>query len=221
MTTDLSDEELSTRYEQLYTGLITDVLDDYGYHDQTLDTEIKPIASEMTMAGVAFPAVGKANRQVDPEAQMRRFLTMLGDVPAHSVLIVDANSDDASQIGELTTTALAAQDCRGAVIDGGTRDTGFILDQEFPVFTRYLTPSDSIQRWELLDYDVSTVIGGVEVSPGDVVVGDIDGVAIVPHAIAEDVLNTAEEMLDAENAVRSAIRDGDTPLEAYEKHGTF
>lgn len=218
---EIPEDELCRRYEDLYTGLVTDVLDERGYRDQTLDTEIGPVTPDMTAAGVAFPCVGKANRDVDPEEQIRSFLEMLGEAPENGMLVIGANSDDAAQIGELTTIALQNQGCRGAVVDGGTRDTEFIKEQDYPVFTRYLTPSDSITRWELIDFDTTAVVGGVEVSPGDVVVGDIDGVAVVPGEIAGEVLETAEEMRDDESRVREAIRAGETPLEAYEKHGTF
>ncbi|MFB6219269.1 MAG: RraA family protein [Halobacteriaceae archaeon] len=218
---DVPDGELCRRYADLYTGLVADALDDHGYRDQTLDTAIGPVREDMTAAGLAFPCVGKANRDVDAEEQMRSFLTMLGDVPEHGMLVIAANSDDAAQIGELTTTALDNRGCRGAVVDGGTRDTGFILDQDYPVFTRYKTPADSITRWELLDWDCTAVVGGVEVSPGDVVVGDIDGVTVVPSGVAESVLEAAEAMRDDEDSVREAIREGRTPIEAYEQYGTF
>ena len=221
MSERIPDGDRCERFEKLYTGLVADVLDEHGYHDQTLNSDIGPLRPDMTAVGVAFPVVGKANRRVDPEAQMRRFLTMLGDVPAHSMLIVDANSGDAAQVGELTTTALRNQGCRGTVVDGGVRDTSFILEQNYPVFSRYLTPADSIQRWELLRWDTSTVVGGVEVNPGDIVVADLDGVVVVPDELAGGVLREAEEMRDTESAVRAAICEGETPIDAYEEHGTF
>jgi len=218
---DIPDDELCRRYEDLYTGLVTDVLDERGYRDQTLDTAIEPVRPDMTAAGLAFPCVGKANHDIDPDKQIRTFLEMLGEVPENGMLVIGANSDDAAQIGELTTIALQNQGCRGAVVDGGTRDTGFIREQDYPAFTRYLTPADAITRWELLDWDTTAVVGGVEISPGDVVIGDIDGVAVVPGDIAGEVLETAEEMRDDESRVREAIREGVSPLEAYEQYGTF
>lgn len=214
-------ETLCECYEQLYTGLVADALDGRGYTDQTLDPALTPIDQSTTFAGIAFPAVGRANRGVDYDEQIRRFLEMLGDTPEHAVLALEANDERSAQIGELTTTALAAQGCRGVVTDGGLRDTEFVLEQEFPVVSSHLTPADSIHRWELLDWDVTAVVGGVEISPGDVVLSDIDGVVVVPRELAEDVLAEAEEMRDTEDAVRAAILEGATPLDAYEEYGTF
>lgn len=221
MSNNLSKKKLCNRYERLYTGVITDVLDDYGYEDQTLNRNIKPIDREMSAVGIAYPAVGRTNRSVDPNDQIRRFLEMLEEIPEHSILVMNTNDTRSSHIGELTTTALANQDCRGVVVEGGLRDTEFISEQNFPVFTQYRTPADSVPRWELVDSGTTAVVGGVSVSPGDIVVGDIDGVVIVPQEVAADVLHDAEAEKETEDQVRAAIEEGTTPLEAFEEYGTF
>lgn len=218
---DIPDGELCRRYEELYTGLVADTLDNYGYRDQTLDTGVGPLRPDMSAAGLAFPCVGKTNRDIDSEKQMRATLRMLGDVPENGMLAIAANNDDAAQIGELMTTSLQEQGCRGAVVDGGARDTGFIEAQDYPVFTRYRTPADAITRWELLEQNTTAVVGGVEVAPGDVIVGDIDGVVVVPQDLAVEVLEEAETKRDDESRVRDAIRDGETPIDAYDEYGVF
>lgn len=213
--------ELCDRYAGLYTGAITDELDDRGYHDQTIRDGIEPLDREMSMAGVAHTAIGRRNIDVDPERQIRDHLKMVGDAPEHSVLVIEANDSVSAQVGELMTTSLLGQNCRGCLCDGGTRDTEFILEQEFPVFTAYQTPEDSVPRWELIDWDVEVVIGGVEISPGDVIVGDSDGVVVVPREIAFGLLEAAESRVGEEDRVRQAIREGATPLEAYDEYGVF
>lgn len=221
MSDDVPLSELCDRYEALYTGVIADVLDERGFMDQVLDPGIEPIDPALTTAGAAFPVVGRANRSVDGDEQIRRFLEMLGDAPADSVVVYETRDDASAHIGELTTTALANAGCRGAVLDGGTRDTAFIREQGFPVFTRFKTPADSVPRWEVLDWDARATVGGVAIEPGDVVVGDVDGVVVVPREVAGDVLREAEAMVDTEDALRAAIRDGADPLAAYEEYGTF
>lgn len=218
---DIDRAELCDRYASLYTGVITDVLDERGYTDRTIRAGLDPLDRSMQTAGVAFPAVGRRNASVDPEEQIREHLRMVGEAPPHGVLVIAANDDRSAQVGELMTTALEGQDCRGCVVDGGTRDTPFIRDQGFPVFTAYQTPEDSVPRWELLDWDIEVVVGGVDISPGDVVVGDEDGVVVVPEGIAAEVLEAAEAKVDDEDAVRAAIREGVSPLAAYEEHGVF
>jgi regulator of RNase E activity RraA len=163
---DLSEHELCERYEALYTGVVADVLDDYGYEDQTLGHRIEPLDRDMRAAGIAYPAVGRANRSVDPDRQVRRFLRMVDEAPEDSMLVMNTNDTTAAHIGELTTTALENNGCRGAVIQGGLRDTEFVLDRGYPVFVSHRTPLDSIIRWELVDWNTTAVVGGVTVSPG-------------------------------------------------------
>jgi regulator of RNase E activity RraA len=137
------------------------------------------------------------------------------------VLAYETNDEEAAHIGELTTTALSAGGCRGAVIDGGARDVRFILEQGFPVFCRYTTPKDAPPRWRLQEWNVPVRIGEVEVRPGDVLVGDVDGVACVPRGVAEEVLERAEEIVETESEVRELVREGMAPIEAFEQHGEF
>lgn len=219
--TDIPTPELCDRYADLYTGAITDVMDDQGLYDQTLDPDITPLEPGMSTAGLAFPVVGRPNRNIDGEKNIRRILQMLGAAPEDGVVIYKSNDDRSAHIGELSVTALKEQGCRGAVLDGGVRDTSYILERDFPVFNRYETPADAVYRWEILDWDVSTVVGGVEVQPGDIVVGDLDGVIVVPRVHAESILVDAEDLRESENHVRDAVRNGMAPLEAYDEYGTF
>lgn len=218
---EISTPKLCDRYASLYTGAVTDVLDDAGFQDQTLSPEISPIRDDSRMAGIAYPCRGRPNRSVDTETNIRNILRMLGDAPPHSVVMYETNADAAAQIGELSVECLQAGDCRGAVVDGGARDLDFILDTEFPLFTRYITPADAVPRWELLSWDEPAVVGGVEVRPGDVVMGDVDGVAVVPHEVAVDVLREAESLVDTEDQVREAVRAGTHPLDVYDEYGVF
>jgi regulator of RNase E activity RraA len=89
------------------------------------------------------------------------------------------------------------------------------------VFCRFVTPEDSTWRWELEATQVPVTIGGVSVEPGDWIVGDDDGVVVVPQGVAVDVLAEAEEKAATESEIRAAVRDGMAPLEAYERYGTF
>jgi len=221
MTDAIPTPELCDRYASLYPGAITDVLDDMDYEDQTLDPGIGPLKDHMTTAGIAYPCVGRPNRSVDDEANVRNILQMLGDAPEHAVVVYETNATDSAQIGELSVECLMANGCRGAVLDGGARDLDYILQNDFPLFTRFRTPADAVPRWELLDWDTAAVVGGVEVAPGDVVVGDVDGVVVVPEAVAEEVLLEAEALAETEDGVREAVREGTHPLDAYEEFGVF
>jgi len=217
----LGDGDLCDRYEELHPGAVADSLDALGYERHTLSTDIGPLTADTRMAGLAFPVQGHPDPRADYESNIERFLRMLGDAPEHGVVAYETNDDEAAHLGELSTTALAAGGCRGAVVDGGVRDVRFVLEQDFPVFSRYKTPADAPPRWRLDEWDVPARVGGVDVRPGDVLVGDVDGVVCVPSDVAEDVLERAEAKANTEDEVREAVREGRDPLDAYHEFGAF
>ncbi|MCS7192921.1 MAG: RraA family protein [Armatimonadetes bacterium] len=213
--------EMCERFLKVYTGAITDVLDEMGYHHQTLPHYLQPLAKGSKLAGLAFPVFGRPNRRIDYETSIRRILTMLGDVPINSVVIYQTNDLESAHLGELSVTWLKQVGCRGAVIDGGCRDIEYILREEFPVFCRFTTPEDCCWRWELMDYNCPIIIGDVTIRPGDFIVADFDGIVCIPKDISFEVLLKSEEIVNTENLVRKAIREGMKPLDAYEKFGRF
>jgi regulator of RNase E activity RraA len=214
--------DLARRFSALYTGALTDVLDRHGYLQQTLSAEILPLRAGMRLAGPVYPVLGRPHPGHDYDTSIRRILEMLGSVPAGSVAVYETNDRSAAHFGELSATSLASRGCAGAVLDGGARDAEFILREGFPVFSRYVTPQDCVPRWELMAHgDVSIVVGGVQIAPGDWIVGDRDGLVIVPGHQVEEILTEAEDKVATENEIRSSVREGMLPLEAYERFGTF
>ena len=216
-------DNLPRRFAKIYTAAITDVLDELGYLRQTLPHAIQPLTPEMRMAGYAFTARGRSHKGTarERDATLRRFLGMLGAVPAESVLVLAANDNEAAHFGELSAEWFRARKVRGAVIDGATRDTASIVRMGFPTFVRYRSPQDSVPRWRVTDWGQPVTIGGVRVSLGDLVVGDLDGVVVIPRRAAHEVLGRCEKLVGTEDKVRSAVRRGMTPLAAYEKFGAF
>jgi len=146
---------------------------------------------------------------------------MLGNVPAEHVAVYSCAHDVSAHLGELSVTSLKARGVAGCVLDGGCRDVRFILEEGFPVFCRFVTPEDSTWRWELEATQVPVTIGNVRIDPGDWIVADDDGVMVVPQHFAESVLAEAEAKAATESEIRAAVRDGMTPLKAYERFGTF
>jgi len=204
-----------------YTGAISDILDEMGLHNQVLPHEIQSISVGQTLAGRALTLLGERTENQDPEVIFVPFLRMLGEVQPGAVLVSQANDSNAAHLGELSSETAQFRGARGAVIDGGVRDTAYIRKLGFPVFARYRTPRDISGRWRLVDYSVPIRIGAVVVSPGDFVIGDADGVVVVPAAVAGEVIAKAEEVVRTENQVRKAILEGVHPLDAYRRHGRF
>jgi 4-hydroxy-4-methyl-2-oxoglutarate aldolase len=212
------------RFAAIYAAALADILDARELHEQTLPAAIRPLERGLRVAGPAYTVQGgpAANRDAASyDEAIRKVLAMLGDVPEDHVAVYACRHDVSAHLGELSVTSLKARGVAGCVLDGGCRDVRFILDEGFPVFARFLTPEDSTWRWELEATQVPVTIGGVLIEPGDWIVGDDDGVVAVPAAIADDVLAEAEQKAATESAIRVAVRDGMTPLEAYERFGTF
>jgi raffinose/stachyose/melibiose transport system substrate-binding protein len=120
--------------------------------------------------------------------------------------------------GELITTRAMVRGCVGAVVDGYTRDLAAIRAYNFPLWACGTHPADSAGRLEAVEVGGVVRCGGVEVHRGDVVLGDLDGVVVVPASVAEAVVEAAEAKATAEDAVRSALREGLSAKEAFARY---
>ena len=204
-----------------YTGALSDILDERGFPNQVLPAEIQSLEPGVTLAGRALTIIGEPTRATDAETIFLPFLRMLGDVKPGDVLVSQPQDTLAAHLGELSSETAKFRGARGAVIDGGARDTDYIRKLGFPLFARYKTPRDIVGRWRLVDYNVPVQIGVVTIHPGDLIAGDHDGVIVIPRAIAEEVVTLAEELVDTENLVRKAILEGVHPVDAFNRFGRF
>src|ERR1700758_1301799 len=204
-----------------YTGAISVILDYAGFHQQVLPKEIQPLHPAWSVVGRALTILGEPTKSEDREVIFIPFLKMLGDVKPGDILVSQPNDDLAAHLGELSTETAQFRGARGAVIDGGVRDTDYILKLKFPVFARYKTPVDIVGRWRLVAHNVPIEIGRVHIAPGDYILGDRDGVLVIPQTIAEEVVAKAEAVVQTENLVRKSILQGTHPLEAFRQFGRF
>ncbi len=107
----------------------------------------------------------------------------------------------------------------GAVIDGFHRDTDRVLEQNWPVFSRGRYAQDAGARAKVVDFRCPVEIGGVQIMPGDIIVGDLDGVVVIPSRLEDEVIERALEKAQGEKVVRRAIEAGMTSTEAFRKYG--
>jgi regulator of RNase E activity RraA len=101
------------------------------------------------------------------------------------------------------------------------RDVERIIEMGFPVFARYRTPADIRGRWRYVEVGIPIRIGQVLIQPGDFVVGDPNGVVVVPRDLALEVLLEAEKVVEVEDKIREELRAGEDPLKLYAKYGRF
>ena len=216
----LSDKELCQRYQQLYGGLVNDTLREMGYLHQTLPNDIMPLRDNMVVAGIAFTVRGRKSTEIEGEMEQRA--QMLSAIHQDSVVVWDTQRDDESaHWGEVMTKAAMLAGCRGAIVDGGVRDTQLVLDQNFPLFIRYRSSNGMLGRFRMIDFQEPITIGHVMIHPGDIVFADIDGAIVVPRKLALQVLYRSEEIRGEEQVYKQWIDDGMSPEEVVKRGGYF
>ncbi len=105
--------------------------------------------------------------------------------------------------------------------DAYTRDTLALLEMGFPTFAAGIHCADSLGRIDVDAVGIRIVCGGVEVGPGDLVLGDYDGIVVIPSALGEEVVGLAEEKVAGENLVREKLAEGMPVAEAFRTYGVI
>ena len=213
--------DLIERLEKCYTGAVYDVLRERGNKNTILPHEIKSVDSTKKLAGRIWTCSGEIDETIDKDTSMLSWTEMLSKAPAESVVICQPNDGTIAHMGELSAETLKYKGVRGYIVDGGCRDVEFIKNLGFPVFCKYFTPSDVVCRWKITSLGEPITIGGLEIRSGDYVLGDIDGVVIIPNDIAVDVIKETEEYINTESQLRKDILSGVDPKEAYLKYRVF
>ena len=216
-----STAELTARLARCYTGAVHDVLRMMGHDNIVLPPAIKAIAPGTRLAGPVWTVSGHIDRTKTRHETLLGWCTLLARAPSGHVVVCQPNNHEVALMGELSAQTLAARGVLGYVVDGGSRDTDLVLEQGFPVFCSFLTPSDIVERWIPDRYGEPVTIGTVTIATGDYLLADRDGVVVVPKAIAEEVVRRTEEVVSTESDMRKALIGGLDPVEAYNRFGKF
>ncbi len=213
-------KDLLKRFEDLYTGAVNDVLREFCLLEQALPGYILPLREYRTVAGIAFTVKSAPNVKITGEMEFRT--RMLDEMGEDHFVVWDTSKDEKATLwgGVMTATAVGKK-VKAACIDGGIRDTHQIIDKDFPVFYKYRISNGSLGRCLITHYQLPISIGDVTVKPGDVILGDIDGVLVVPRDIAYEVLVRAEEIKANEQTIFGWVAEGQTIQQITEKGGYF
>lgn len=213
--------DLTDRLAACYTGAVHDVLRAMGHERVVLPPSIKPLDPTRRLAGPVWTVAGHIDRSKSRHDCLLGWCTLLAKAPAGHVVVCQPNNHEVALMGELSAQTLAARGVLGYVVDGGSRDTDLVLQQGFPVFCSFLTPSDIVGRWVPHAYAEPVDIGGVTIRTGDWLLGDRDGVVIVPAEVVGEVVAKTEAVVATESEMRCALVAGMDPVEAYLKYGKF
>jgi regulator of RNase E activity RraA len=194
---------LVERLSKLYTGAVHDVLRGLGHANCVLPSHLRPLDPSLKVAGPAWTVSGHIDHSISRHDSLLGWTTLLSKAPSGHVVVCQPHNQEIALMGELSAETLKNKGVLGYVVDGGCRDTDFILELGFPVVHTFLT------------------IGSVTIHSGDHVLGDRDGVVVIPQALVAEVVEKTEAVALTENQVREAIRGGMDPVEAYLKYGKF
>jgi 4-hydroxy-4-methyl-2-oxoglutarate aldolase len=203
------------------SAVIYDVMRDMGLTAAVLPPSIRPLDPTMKVAGPVFTVRGRPDSTVSAHESLLEWTGFLSRAEAGHVVVCQPQDGVRSVMGELSAETLKHRGVLGYVADGGTRDSASIKKIGFPVFCRYSTPIDIVAGWIPEAFDLPIAITNVVVFPGDYIIGDEDGIVIIPGKHAQAVIERAEVAMATENRVRAAILSGTDPQEAYVRYGKF
>jgi regulator of RNase E activity RraA len=203
-------KEMVRRYERVPVAVIHDALQARNLHNQWLGPDVKCLTKDLreeVVAGFAFTVQWVFDPR--PDERDRPAAKMVESYPEDGIIVVDTGADQVSGFwGDLATTVCLRNGVKGAVINGGAKDIGVIKTMGFPIFARFSTPVDGFYRSRLRDWQIPIWFKDVLVRPGDFIVGDADGVVVVPQEIAEEVLAQGEKQVQSEGKIRESLKKG-------------
>jgi regulator of RNase E activity RraA len=203
------------------TSTVADILDGLGYDTAIPASTLPPLRAGQRMVGPAvtvrhIPArissgYNIASKKPPPQLGGRDQVTVCerGDV-----MVIEAGSIlDASNFGGLMATSVKEAGLAGLVVDGSVRDVANMRAMNLNVWARGATPRTGKHRIELAELNGPVAIAGIQVRPGDLMLGDCDGVIVVPLEIASTVLQLAQAATEREEKLVQALERGATPQE--------
>jgi len=207
--------------DHLGSAVVSDVLDAAGFRRQCLGPGLSPLERDHVIVGTAFPVA--IQRVFDiPETPFAGLLAALDAIGPGDVFVTPTQrATDIAVWGELLSTASGRRGAVGAITDGLIRDTRAVRGLDFPVISAGTIPYDSKGRHEVVSHGAPCEIDGVRICRGDLIVGDSDGVVIVPQRLIDEVLGAALVKRSSEDEFRAAVADGMLATEAFHKFGVL
>ena len=213
--------KITEQLQQSYTGVVSDMLREEGITNRVLPQGIRPLIPGQNLCGPIWTVSGHVDKTIDAHESLLKWTGFLSKAKPDHVVVCQPNDARVSHMGELSAETFKSRGIRGYVVDGGIRDSEFIISIGFQIFHRYFTPLDIVGYWIPDGFDVPITIGDVDIFPGDYMLADRDGVVIIPREHAERIAALSVEAMGKENLVRKSILEGGDPQEAYIKYGKF
>ena len=214
-----ADVSIVDGFRTVEVASVSDAMDQLYAERAYMSHDMRPL-SPTKFAGPAVTIQLTKEEHKEGAAASQGMLDAIDSSPAGSVYVmVLPNGEDYAGIGGLMATAMKYRGFAGAVIDGSVRDTPQIRKLQFPVFSRGVAPSTTINHYRVTGVNVPVTCAGVRVNPGDIVTADEDGIAVVPKSRAAAVLKKSQELDDTEHRMLPFIEKFRSIKEAVSQFG--
>jgi regulator of RNase E activity RraA len=214
-----ADSALIADFRRVEVASVSDAMEQLTGKRMYMSHRMSPIFTAK-FAGFARTVQLKKDEGTNDPAALNGMLDAIdnGSTESVYVMVVEDGADIAG-MGGLMGSAMAARGYAGAVIDGGVRDVAYLRKIGFPVFATGIVPSTSVHHYRFAGAQIAVTCDGVPVNPGDIIVADSDGVAVVPRTRAQKVLRIAQEMDFKEHSMYPVIEQLQSIVEAVKKFG--
>lgn len=219
---DSTKDPILTRFEKLCVAVVCDAMDSLKIPSAMIDPAIHRM-SGVRMVGRArtvdrIPAPPNVTQaEIDPALGMGTQNVIDSSGPGTVVIIAAHGVDTAGLVGDNMATRCVGVGLAGVVVDGAVRDIDPIREMGLTVYARAIAPRMGLGRAVTLGIDKPVVCGGIYIRPGDIVLGDADGVVVVPQARAEEIVAEAERIESLEHQNRDFIAQGNSLVDAMKK----
>ncbi len=211
----------SLRRYRIPSAVLSDTLDSLGWRSQAMQSRIRPLDLALDMVGRARTGLYMPVYHVEPGLNPYELeIGLIDSLEAdHVVVLACGDSGRIAPWGELLTTACVTRKAVGCDTDGLVRDVRQIVAMGFAVFHGGIGPLDSKGRGRIMEIDIPVMCAGVLVRPQDVVVGDADGVVVIPREVERQVIEQAVAKVSGENSTRDALRAGESLASVFQRFG--
>jgi len=202
-------------------------MDEMDLQGHVMDPSIRPLFPAMKIAGEAVTALAVKYEQftkkefIDWARVMLEFLNTGGSFKVY--IVHSEGSNSIATWGEIMSKTARSKGSRGAITDGAVRDTPRILNlhPRFQIFARNITPLDAKGRLEYIEYNIPITCGGVEVTPGDLVLADHDGIVVLPREKVGKIITNCEKRYAIETKVGNMVKRKMSVFDAVDKYKIF
>lgn len=206
-------------FKTVEAASVSDAMEQLYGKKSYMSHDMRPLFTTK-FAGPAVTVELRKEEHSEGSKALQGMMDLIDESPAGSVYVMVLEDGlDYAGVGGLMSTAMKYRGFAGAVVDGGVRDTPQVMKLQFPVFSRGVVPSTTINHFRVVGKNVAVKCAGVSVRPADIVVADMDGVVVVPFEKAAEVLKKAQALDESEHSMLPFIEKYKSLREAVAKFG--